>query len=75
MRAHYPSLANKRVLITGGGSGIGAAFVEAFSRQGCRVAFLDIVDEPSRARILCSDIERLGGNSVAASRVPDTFHQ
>lgn len=40
--ASYPSLAGKRVLVTGGGSGIGAGLVEAFAIQGCRVFFLDI---------------------------------
>ena len=32
-RAIYPSLAGKRVLVTGGASGIGAAMVEAFVAQ------------------------------------------
>jgi D-xylose 1-dehydrogenase len=41
-RATYPDLAGKSVLITGGGSGIGAAFTEAFARQKANVAFLDI---------------------------------
>jgi D-xylose 1-dehydrogenase len=47
--ARYPSLAGKRVLITGGGSGIGAAFTQAFVQQGARVQFLDIDDEASTA--------------------------
>mgnify|MGYP001049085112 FL=1 len=40
--AHYPSLARKRVLITGGATGIGAALVESFAAQGARVAFVDL---------------------------------
>ena len=47
--ATYPSLAQKRVVITGGGTGIGAAMVDAFARQGAQVFFLDIADEAALA--------------------------
>ena len=51
--ATYPSLVDRSVLITGGASGIGAAFVESFARQGARVAFLD-VDDGSAASLCAS---------------------
>lgn len=46
--ARFPDLEGRSVLITGGGSGIGAALVEGFLRQGAKVAFLDIADGQSR---------------------------
>lgn len=49
--AHYPSLQNAAVVITGGASGIGAAMVEQFALQGARVAFLDIAEESAAALI------------------------
>lgn len=45
----YPSLAGKRVVITGGASGIGAAIVSAFARQGAQVFFLDIAEQDGQA--------------------------
>jgi D-xylose 1-dehydrogenase len=39
--AVYPSLRERSVLITGGASGIGAEFVEAFCEQGSKVGFVD----------------------------------
>jgi NAD(P)-dependent dehydrogenase (short-subunit alcohol dehydrogenase family) len=47
--AVYPSLKGKRVVVTGGASGIGAAIVSAFVRQGAEVHFLDILEKESRA--------------------------
>lgn len=44
----YPSLRGKRVVVTGGGSSIGAAIVESFTRQGAQVAFIDIAEQDSR---------------------------
>ncbi|MDX3910755.1 MAG: SDR family oxidoreductase [Sphingobium sp.] len=50
-RAIYPSLAGKRVFISGGSSGIGEGLVEAFVRQGARVAFGDILEMEAQALI------------------------
>ena len=46
--AIYPSLRDRVVLITGGGSGIGATLVEQFALQGSKVAFLDIAVDASQ---------------------------
>ena len=45
--ASYPSLKDRVVLVTGGGSGIGASIVTAFTGQGAKVAFIDIDVEAS----------------------------
>ena len=45
----YPSLKGRTVIITGGASGIGAAFVRAFAENEARVAFLDLQQEAGAA--------------------------
>ena len=54
--ATYPSLQDRTIFVTGGGSGIGAAIVTAFVHQGARVAFVDI-DEPASTALVTT----LGG--------------
>jgi D-xylose 1-dehydrogenase len=45
----YPSLVGRRVLVTGGATGIGEAIVAGFARQGALVALLDVQDGPAHA--------------------------
>lgn len=47
--ARYPSLQDRPVLVTGGATGIGAALVEAFARQGARVGFIDLAADAGQA--------------------------
>lgn len=47
--AIYPDLANKTVIVTGGGSGIGEAIVRRFAAQGAKTAFIDIKEADSRS--------------------------
>jgi NAD(P)-dependent dehydrogenase (short-subunit alcohol dehydrogenase family) len=63
--ARYPSLRDKRVIVTGGGSGIGAGLVEAFVDQGAQVAFVDVARDDSEALVA-----RL---SISAAHAP-VFH-
>ena len=51
MKVKYFDLENKRVFITGGGSGIGASIVEHFCEQRSEVYFVDINDDESNKLI------------------------
>ena len=62
----YPGLAGQVVLITGGASGIGAAFVRAFAAQKARVAFLDIDADAGEALVR----EATGAGGAAPLFVP-----
>jgi len=59
--ASYPSLEDRVVFVTGGGSGIGASIVEHLCAQRARVAFVDILREASGALVA-----RLGGRGMPA---------
>nr|AGU10576.1 Enoyl-(Acyl carrier protein) reductase [uncultured organism] len=63
--ATYPDLADKRVLITGGGTGIGAGIVDAFVKQGAQVFFIDIAVDASR---------ELADSLKGAKYAPAFFH-
>jgi NAD(P)-dependent dehydrogenase (short-subunit alcohol dehydrogenase family) len=49
--AIYPSLKNRSVFITGGGSGIGGSLVEHFCEQGAKVCFVDIAEAASQTLV------------------------
>lgn len=60
-QTNYAGLKDRVVLITGGASGIGAAFVRAFAAQQARVAFLDIDAEVGKA--LVKEVAGGGGST------------
>ena len=53
------SLENKTALVTGGGSGIGAAIAKVFARQGASVYILDF--DEAASRLVMEEINREGG--------------
>jgi NAD(P)-dependent dehydrogenase (short-subunit alcohol dehydrogenase family) len=79
--AQYPSLQDRVVLVTGGGSGIGGSMTGAFAGQGARVAFIDIdeaasaglVEHLSDARhkplFIRADLTDIGALRAAVTRV------
>ena len=72
--AHYPSLAGRLVFITGGATGIGAALVEAFTKQNARVAFIDVQAQAADsllARLSNQGFEPPWFRSVDVTKVED----
>lgn len=60
----------RRVLVTGGGVGIGLGIVRAFAKQGAKVAFTWFSHEPNTE--LIDEITRLGGNRPIAIQLDAT---
>ena len=61
----YDSLSGRTVIVTGGASGIGAAFVRGFVANGARVAFLDLQAEAGAALA-----DALGGDGEKPLFIP-----
>jgi len=70
--AIYPSLEDKTVLITGGAEGIGAATVERFAYQGCKVLFLDINKESAQKTI--DHVSQLSNPRGPPIKAPIFYH-
>ena len=47
--AIYPDLKDRSVFISGGATGIGAAIVEAYAKQGAKIAFVDLDEKAGTA--------------------------
>jgi NAD(P)-dependent dehydrogenase (short-subunit alcohol dehydrogenase family) len=84
--AIYPSLRDRTVFVTGGGSGIGASIVEHFIEQGSRVAFVDIdraasealcerfaPERRNRALFMECDVRDIDALRAAIGRTHETF--
>lgn len=65
----YDDLKDKRVLITGGASGIGYATARRFINEGCSVIILD--NDPSALEVARSELPLLAGGLVADVSNPD----
>jgi NAD(P)-dependent dehydrogenase (short-subunit alcohol dehydrogenase family) len=71
-RAHYPSLAGRVAIVTGGASGIGEAIVRSFAEQGAKVGFIDLNAEAGTR--LESELAASGAEIVfAAADITDTL--
>ncbi len=58
----YDSLNGRTVVVTGGATGIGSAFVRAFAENGARVAFLDI--QADAGAVLAAATDSSGGKPL-----------
>ncbi len=58
------NLTNKRVLVTGGNSGLGAGMVRAFGAAGAKVA-VNYVTHPEEAEALVAALTKAGGEAIA----------
>ena len=67
MKVKYYDLENKRVFVTGGGSGIGASIVEHFCEQGSEVYFIDLNVEASNELIELIKSKNLKAETAALS--------
>jgi len=65
-------LADRRIIVTGGASGIAAAAVRAFAREGAHVASLDVNDEGGR-RVAAEAGERVTYYHCDVSRRAEVF--
>ena len=65
----YDDLKNKRVLVTGGASGIGYATALRFINEGCRVVILD--NDPTALDVARSELPSLAGGVCADVSTPE----
>jgi NAD(P)-dependent dehydrogenase (short-subunit alcohol dehydrogenase family) len=70
--ATYPSLKDKAVFVTGGGSGIGASIVEHFCGQGAKVAFVDVAKEESEKLVKDLAARKLAAPMFIPCDITDT---
>jgi NAD(P)-dependent dehydrogenase (short-subunit alcohol dehydrogenase family) len=81
-RTRYVSLAGRTALVTGGASGIGAAIVRGFARNGARVALIDLdraagaalaAELGSDTHFFACDLTDIDALRAAVARVESTF--
>lgn len=71
--AKYDEMHNKRVVVTGGASGIGLATAKRFAKEGAKVIIFDWNDEALK-EVLMKNPELEGGVKVDVSSPEDVFN-